>query len=394
MINYKKKCKRCSLSTSIPNIIINENGVCNVCIKKDEMNKKFCHDSLLNNMERLFENVKKSKKRGTYDVLVSFSGGKDSTYLLYLLKTKYNLNPLAFSVVHPFTTNSKLIFNTMEKVTKKLKVNLMKFYINDEDMFKKYIKYGMKVIYEKGLGPGVCCDLCNYFRSVSGYNMALKLKIPIYMNGNDIHQAPWPIFVNGDHKKKFLHNYFDWRMNIFKSVFKDKYIGSIYDLDIDKYNTNELPVIMFPLTFLPYTRDLGEKVLCNIGVAEDDVYRISHSCPAIAFFSYFTYKWYDSPMKIFSSASYARNACFRKSGRKLFPEKEYKKAILSAAKGGRYFQECLQNFKKVYSDNLNAAIKEKNISKSSVKRLRQRINSLCGMIKKIKYYAKYFNMKL
>src|SRR4030042_131921 len=94
--SYHRRCTRCLLPETFPDITFDEDGVCNYCVEYLEKGKKTPRWQTLREkrVERLIE---KSRNKGDYDCLVSYSGGKDSTYLLYVLKEKYGLNVLAYT---------------------------------------------------------------------------------------------------------------------------------------------------------------------------------------------------------------------------------------------------------------------------------------------------------
>ena len=68
-----------------------ENGVCNAC--KYSENKKNIN---WNEREKLLKNLLDQYRSsdGSYDCIVSGSGGKDSIFQAHILKYKYNMNPL------------------------------------------------------------------------------------------------------------------------------------------------------------------------------------------------------------------------------------------------------------------------------------------------------------
>lgn len=91
MINSKniRRCSKCILPSNYPFIKFDNNNVCNYCLNYKK--HKIDEETLLKNLEKYRSNNNK------YDCLVGLSGGRDSVYGLYLLKEKYNMNPLAYS---------------------------------------------------------------------------------------------------------------------------------------------------------------------------------------------------------------------------------------------------------------------------------------------------------
>jgi glucosamine--fructose-6-phosphate aminotransferase (isomerizing) len=85
-----RRCTRCILPESMPFINFDEKGVCNTCrehIPRFPMGE----DALLTMLESY------RRDDGGYDCLVGFSGGRDSSYGLHLLKSKFGMNPVAFT---------------------------------------------------------------------------------------------------------------------------------------------------------------------------------------------------------------------------------------------------------------------------------------------------------
>ena len=95
-----KICTKCVLPETFPGIRFNDEGVCSYCetsqsaerreTKKEEYRQKF---------EAL---VAEHRGRHAYDALMCFSGGKDSTYTLTLLREQYDLSVLALTLDNGF----------------------------------------------------------------------------------------------------------------------------------------------------------------------------------------------------------------------------------------------------------------------------------------------------
>ena len=93
-----KTCTRCVMDQTDPEITFDENGYCNHCVKATVVYQNL-RSNLSNSsiwLDKNFDSIKSRNKDKKYDGLVGLSGGVDSSFLLYFLKSK-GLNPL---VVH------------------------------------------------------------------------------------------------------------------------------------------------------------------------------------------------------------------------------------------------------------------------------------------------------
>jgi hypothetical protein len=92
-----RRCSRCVMPESYPGITFDDEGVCNYCRNFDKQ-----WGFWINNTEEqarsevrlrgIFEAAKRKGKR--YDAILGLSGGKDSSYCLYLCREVYGLNVL------------------------------------------------------------------------------------------------------------------------------------------------------------------------------------------------------------------------------------------------------------------------------------------------------------
>lgn len=85
-----KRCTRCILPDSMPFIHFDENGVCNYC------HRHLPRETL--GTDRLLKAVEPFRRKdGKPECVVSFSGGRDSSYALHYVKNVLGLNPVAYS---------------------------------------------------------------------------------------------------------------------------------------------------------------------------------------------------------------------------------------------------------------------------------------------------------
>ena len=93
-----KKCTKCVLPETYPFISFDNDGICNYC--HNYKNQKFLGE------EKLEEFLSKYRKNDlSNDCLMGLSGGRDSCYGLHVLKTKFKMNPVAFTYDWGLTTD-------------------------------------------------------------------------------------------------------------------------------------------------------------------------------------------------------------------------------------------------------------------------------------------------
>jgi hypothetical protein len=86
-----KRCSRCLLPETFPFIQFDPGGVCNFC-------NHYQPRSRVNNLPELRKLTEPFRKNnGEPDCIVPFSGGRDSTFALHMIKNELGLNPLAFT---------------------------------------------------------------------------------------------------------------------------------------------------------------------------------------------------------------------------------------------------------------------------------------------------------
>ncbi len=79
-----KRCNRCLLPDSLPSVNLDKNGICEHCKNYDSIIAEWGKNKpqKKKELEEIVNRVKQTHQR--YDCIISLSGGKDSTYALYL----------------------------------------------------------------------------------------------------------------------------------------------------------------------------------------------------------------------------------------------------------------------------------------------------------------------
>lgn len=89
-----QRCTKCILPETMPYIEFDDEGVCNFC-----HSHKKTHYKPVSELEALLDKYKgiAGKRLTTADSLVAFSGGRDSSYGLHLLKNEFGMSPIAYT---------------------------------------------------------------------------------------------------------------------------------------------------------------------------------------------------------------------------------------------------------------------------------------------------------
>ncbi len=88
-----KLCTRCILPETFPGISFDDQGLCDHCQRYKSRNTTVAQQQ---KYEQKFSDLLAAKRTpSTYDILVVYSGGKDSTYALDVLVNRYRLKVLA-----------------------------------------------------------------------------------------------------------------------------------------------------------------------------------------------------------------------------------------------------------------------------------------------------------
>ncbi len=167
------RCTRCGLPENWGITNFDQNGVCNYCRFYDTVKDKLRD---FKRWEGVFaDHINQHKGRYEYDAVVGFSGGKDSSYIVHSLKTKYNCKVLAVTVNFGFMPSEFALENS-KRVAKSLNVDHLIY-----DATAPEIQNGFKNAIKKGKLCGLCTALCtNITRKV-----AIEKHIPFYVLGAD-----------------------------------------------------------------------------------------------------------------------------------------------------------------------------------------------------------------
>ena len=115
-------------------ISFDEEGVCATCRQIEYKQNVIDWDERKREFETLLDEY---RGKGSYDCIVPFSGGKDSTYTAWSLVREFNLKPLIVSFDHGFYRPN--VLENTERTMRKLGVDFLKFK-SDWQVVKKLMK--------------------------------------------------------------------------------------------------------------------------------------------------------------------------------------------------------------------------------------------------------------
>jgi 3'-phosphoadenosine 5'-phosphosulfate sulfotransferase (PAPS reductase)/FAD synthetase len=256
-----KRCTKCVLNENYPGINFDENGVCNYCNRHKKIEEQKSLKEKYKN--KFLDLVEKYRGKNQYDCLVGYSGGKDSTYTLYLLKEIFGLNILALRYDNWFQSNIAL--KNIERVVKELDVELLTVKPNYKK-FKKIMQAA--AVYElyptKSLSraSSICTTCISLIRFVS-FKTAIEKEIPFVVFGMSPGQAPIVTSIVKTNP--------DMVRNMQNIIYQPlhKYLGS----EIDSFFIQErhfkreehFPYNINPLAFLNYDEKEIERIQNILG---------------------------------------------------------------------------------------------------------------------------------
>lgn len=262
--NVKPKdnhCATCGLPASFPGIRFDSENVCNFCA--DYRGREYQQDKKTEYQLKFESLIKKYRGQANYDALMCYSGGKDSTYTLTLLREKYELNVLAVSFDNGFIPEQTL-FN-IRNVVEILGVD----YISIKprfDVLARIFRYcaDNNVYPAKALErSSAICTSCMGIIKYSALRLAIEKKIPFIAYGWSPGQAPInsSILKNNANMVRMMQNTLYDRMH--------QIVGDAinpYFLEEEHFiGLGDIPYNINPLAFLDYDLDAIQKSITRFG---------------------------------------------------------------------------------------------------------------------------------
>ncbi len=256
-----KFCSRCVLPESFPGIQFDEKGVCNYCNnaslpdedRKSEYTKKF---------EDLLDSVRGKQE---YDVIMAYSGGKDSTYTLHVLATRYKMKILALTFDNGFI--SPRAMENIAHMSDVCGATSMVVRPSFETMKKVFAVAAKEDFYSpKTLdrASSICTTCIGHVKSLV-LKTALQMDIPLAAYGWSPGQAPITSAIMQTSPRMQAMTNKTVRDLLFRRFPDELKPFFMSDEDLKKYPAERWPINIHPLAFMKYNENDIVRLIQSLG---------------------------------------------------------------------------------------------------------------------------------
>ena len=257
-----KICTQCVLPETFPGIRFNGNGICRHCQSFkgiEHLNKQ--RDQYRLKFQTLL--ATRDTSPGTYDVLVAYSGGKDSTFTLELLKRHYGLRVLALTFDHGFV--SPYAIENIRRVVEGLGVDHMSFR-PDFQLVTKIFRFSLDNEFHPPKALERASSICNTCMGMVKFvtlRTAIEKKIPFIAYGWSPGQAPMQSAILKNNAAFVQKAQSLFLQPLEKAVGSEVRTYFLDDHHFEQGEDNDFPVNINPLAFLHYDeQEIYERIEC------------------------------------------------------------------------------------------------------------------------------------
>jgi len=259
-----KICQRCILPDTFPGITFDDQDICNHCHREEAAIAKV-HEKKAEYRRRLDALVGGIKDGApVYDAIMAYSGGKDSSYTLKLLRNKYDLRILALTFDNHFV--SPRSWENIGKVTDALKTDHVSFSIPWQLARELFSRTATEDIFPAPtlLRASAICTACIGLVKSLVLKTALEMSIPLVAFGWSPGQAPIQSAIMKTNAAMTRQN-----QAALKKAFPDEISAGINQYFIpDSYYEiykERFPHNIHPMAFFDYDEDHIRRELEGLG---------------------------------------------------------------------------------------------------------------------------------
>jgi hypothetical protein len=185
-----KLCTKCILPETIPGIKFDELGVCSYCHREESAVAKATEKKgeYQSKLDQLIGEIR--GKAPLYDAIMAYSGGKDSTYTLKVLRDRYDLRLLALTFDNHFLSPAAL--ENIKKITDELQVDHILFRPPWPILKEVFARTAQEDIFPAPtlLRASAICTACIGLVKSLVLKAAIEMEIPLVAFGWSPGQAP------------------------------------------------------------------------------------------------------------------------------------------------------------------------------------------------------------
>jgi N-acetyl sugar amidotransferase len=248
-----QQCTKCIADSTVPAIKFDEQGVCSLCNFHEKLVSIYPeNEEALKNLEKRINQIKKEGKGKKYDCILGLSGGRDSTYLLYLAVKEWGLRPLAVHFNDGF--DNPVAGENMLNAVRKLGVELRTItsdFRECKDLKIVDLKASTPLL-NNGTDVGIGASL---------YGVAYKEKVKTILYGQSyrtegIRPIAWAYF-DGDHLRALHKKFGKYPLKPWKPESPGYHLGL---KEMLFYTLNGIKTFA-PFYYYPYVRTDADEIL-------------------------------------------------------------------------------------------------------------------------------------
>lgn len=255
-------CRNCTLPSTVPSAKIDESGLCVYCRhfkgKKDLERKRKEYES---RFQQLLEKYKTSDDKSDYDILAAFSGGKDSTFTIDLLKNRYGLRVLGMTFDHGFV--SPYAFENIRRVVETLGIDHMTFK-PDFKVMQKIFRFSIENEFYPRKALERASSMCNFCMGLVKFitlRIALEKRIPFIAYGWSPGQAPLQSAILKNHPSFIKKSQDVFLQPLQKAIGPEVRAYFLEESHLDQSRNGNFPYNINPLAFLRYDeKEIYERI--------------------------------------------------------------------------------------------------------------------------------------
>jgi len=249
-------CRNCSLPSTLPSARIDKSGLCIYCREfkgKEDLDRK--RKEYESRFQQLLDACKATHNQSPYDILAAYSGGKDSTFTLDLLKNRYSLRVLAITFDHGFV--SPYAFENIRRVVEKLGIDHITFK-PDFKTLQKIFRFSIENEFHPPKALERASSICNSCMGLVKFitlKIAIEKEIPFIAYGWSPGQAPLQSAILKNHL-----SFIKKSQNLFLQPLEQGVGSEVRTYFLDEHHLNQsknanFPYNINPLAFLQYNEE-------------------------------------------------------------------------------------------------------------------------------------------